>query len=251
MTERADFPPVLDTLKAEVIDHLGGSLVGLYLYGSLVVGDFDDQRSDIDLLAVTRDLLRSGNERAIEQMHHSIAQRWPEWQDRLEVGYFPSAVIGHFEGPLGDVHRISPGEPFHRTPALPHWLIDLYSVQEHGYVLYGPPVADVLPTISPARFRATIQRLVAEWRQWVLGVQEQRHQAYVRLTMFRSLYGYQYARHTSKVAAAEWFAVAFPEWSGDAEQAVQWRQRDSATIDLPGAQRTVELVHLVYDHTRD
>lgn len=251
MAERPDFPPVLNTLKAEIIKHLGESLVGLYLYGSLVVGDFDDKRSDIDLLAVTRDLLRPETERAIAQMHHSIAQRCPEWQDRLEVGYFPSAVISDFEGPFGDVHRISPGEPFHRTRALPHWLTDLYSVQEHGYVLFGPPTTDVLPPISPTRFRATIQRLVVEWRDGVVGVQEQRHQAYVRLTMFRSLYAYQYARQTSKVAAAEWFAAEFPEWSREAEQAVAWRRSDSATIDLPGAQRTEKLVNVVYDHTRN
>ncbi|MGA8247993.1 MAG: aminoglycoside adenylyltransferase domain-containing protein, partial [Nocardioides sp.] len=238
-----------DTLTKEIIDHLGGSLVGLYLYGSLVVGDFDVQRSDIDLLAVTRSLLTPETESAIAEMHHSLVQRFPEWRDRLEVGYFPTPVMRDFEEPLEDVHRISPGEPFHRTPALPHWLTDLYSVQEHGSVLYGPPVADVLPTISPSRFRAAIQRVVAEWREWVLGVQEQQHQAYVRLTMFRSLYGFRYARQTSKVAAAHWFAAEFPEWSRDADQAVEWRQRGSAIIDLPSAQRTVRLVHLVHDLT--
>lgn len=69
--------------------------------------------------------------------------------------------------------------------------------------------------------------------------------------MFRSLYAYQYARQTSKVAAAEWFAAEFPEWSRETEQAVEWRHGDSASIDLPAAQRTEELVQLVYNHTRD
>jgi predicted nucleotidyltransferase len=251
MTKPPDFPPVLNILAEEIIEHLSGSLVGLYLYGSLVVGDFDESRSDIDLLAVTRGLLSPEKERAIERMHLSILERCPEWQDRLEVGYFPSALLSHFEEPLGEVYRISPGEPFHRTPAQPHWLTDLYSVQEHGYVLYGPAIEDVLPPISPARFRATIQRLVAEWRDWVVGVEEQRHQAYVRLTMFRSLYAYDQARQTSKLTAAEWFAAEFPEWSRDAEQAVAWRKSDSTTIDLPGAQRTEALVNLVYDRTRN
>lgn len=251
MPEGRDFPRVLDTLTAEIIDHLAGSLVGLYLYGSLVAGDFDIERSDIDLLAVTRDLLRPESERTIAHMHNSLARRFPEWQDRLEVGYLPSAVIRDSEGPRGVAHRISPGEPFGRTTALPHWLIDLYSVQEHGYVLYGPPISEVLPPISSDRFRDTIQRLVAEWRDWVVGVQEQRHQAYVRLSMFRSLYSYRYARQISKVAAAEWFAGEFPEWRRDAEQAVDWRQRGSATIDLAAARRTEQLVYLVHGLTRD
>lgn len=250
MTASLDVPPVLNNLAAEIIEHLGRSLVGLYLYGSLVVGDFDASRSDIDLLAVTRGPLEPETARAIERMHHSILERFPEWQDRLDVGYFPSAVLGHFEEPLGEVYRISPGEPFHRTPAQPHWLTDLYSVQEHGHVLYGAASADVLPPISPDRFRASIQHLVANWRDWVVGVEEQRHQAYIRLTMFRSLYAYEYARQTSKVAAAKWFAAAFPEWSREAEEAVAWRQSDSTTIDLPGGQRTEALVNVVYDLTR-
>lgn len=250
MTEHPACLPVLGALTRDIIDHLGGSLVGLYLYGSLVVGDFDDRRSDIDLLAVTRGPLSSEAEHAIAEMHHSLAQGYPEWRDRLEVGYFPATILRRYEPPLGDVHRISPGEPFHRTPALPHWLTDLYSVQEHGHVLHGSPVGAVLPPISPTRFRAAIQRVVAEWREWVVGVHERRHQAYVRLTMFRSLYSYQFGRQTSKVVAAEWFAAEFPEWSRDAEQALEWRRSDSATVDLPGAQRTVELVRLVYDRTR-
>ncbi len=69
--------------------------------------------------------------------------------------------------------------------------------------------------------------------------------------MFRSLYAYEHARQTSKVAAAEWFAAEFPEWSREAEQAVAWRQSDSTTIDLPGAQRTEALVNVVYDLTRN
>lgn len=250
MMARPDFPLVLNILAAEIFEHVGESLVGLYLYGSLVVGDFDDERSDIDLLAVTRELLGPGAERSIAQMHDSIVQRFPEWQDRLEVGYFPLAVVSDFEEPLGDVHRISPGEPFHRTPALPHWLTDLYSVQEHGHAIYGPPSAEMLPPVSPSHFRATIQRLIADWREGVVGVREQRHQAYVRLTMFRSLYAFQYARQTSKIAAAQWFSAEFPEWSREAQEAVLWRQSDSTAIDLIGAKRTEDLVRFVYDRTR-
>src|SRR4051812_45976805 len=49
--------PNINTLLTELVSEmekvLGEKLVGLYLYGSLVTGDFDDDISDIDLLAVT------------------------------------------------------------------------------------------------------------------------------------------------------------------------------------------------------
>lgn len=44
---------------------------------SLAVGDFDDERSDIDLLAVTREPLDPEAAQAIAQMHDSIVLRFP------------------------------------------------------------------------------------------------------------------------------------------------------------------------------
>ena len=44
---------LLEEISSEMQSVLGGQLTGLYLYGSLVWGDFDLEISDIDLLAVT------------------------------------------------------------------------------------------------------------------------------------------------------------------------------------------------------
>jgi predicted nucleotidyltransferase len=43
---------LLGRLTDEIQHNSNDSLVGLYVYGSLVTGDFDKDRSDIDLLAV-------------------------------------------------------------------------------------------------------------------------------------------------------------------------------------------------------
>ncbi|MEC0243253.1 nucleotidyltransferase domain-containing protein [Paenibacillus dokdonensis] len=43
---------LLHSLLAQIQDVFGDKLVGVYLYGSLVWGDFDYEISDIDLLAV-------------------------------------------------------------------------------------------------------------------------------------------------------------------------------------------------------
>ena len=45
-------PDVLDAVSDAIVDTVGPTLVGLYLYGSLVSGGFDPRVSDIDLIAV-------------------------------------------------------------------------------------------------------------------------------------------------------------------------------------------------------
>ena len=52
-TSYLDMNALLDNLLFQMQQVLGANLVGLYLYGSLVTGDFNPECSDIDLLAVT------------------------------------------------------------------------------------------------------------------------------------------------------------------------------------------------------
>lgn len=83
--------PDLGSLLAELVDQiqqaLGDKLAGLYLYGSLIMGDFDPTLSDIDLLAaLTSDVEASEFDRLL-QMHDAFARRHPAWYDRIEVAY--------------------------------------------------------------------------------------------------------------------------------------------------------------------
>ncbi|NJK45711.1 MAG: nucleotidyltransferase domain-containing protein [Pleurocapsa sp. SU_196_0] len=45
---------MLDALRSGIAGVLGNNLVGVYVRGSLVTGEFDPATSDIDLLVVTR-----------------------------------------------------------------------------------------------------------------------------------------------------------------------------------------------------
>lgn len=53
--------PYVNAVLADLLDRareiLGDQFVGMYLYGSLAGGDFNPQRSDIDFVIVTHDLL--------------------------------------------------------------------------------------------------------------------------------------------------------------------------------------------------
>lgn len=242
--------PVFHRLVSGIERTLGPRLRGLYLYGSSVLGDFNPDRSDIDLLAVTDGLVQVGSS-GLLAFHDALQRAYPAWADRIEVGYFPTETLRNYKSIRGDVVRISPGEPLHRTPALPHWLTDLYAVQQHGRHLLGEPKEQHLPVISVEEFRATIQQMVADWTEEVVGVEEERHQAYVRLVMCRSIFAYANGEQASKVQAAQWVTQRFPQWKGEVDDALLWRASDSPAVNLESAERTIEMVRFVFGATRE
>ncbi len=56
---------------------LADNLIGLYLYGSSVAGDFDPGLSDLDLLAVTRADVDVRTFRRLCDMHDTLAADFP------------------------------------------------------------------------------------------------------------------------------------------------------------------------------
>ncbi|MGV9809633.1 nucleotidyltransferase domain-containing protein [Micromonospora chersina] len=77
---------VLSDLRDAWDAALPGRLLGLYLHGSLIAGDFAADRSDLDLLAVLsvdpdEDLLD-----VLAGLHAGLDRRHPRWAGRIEVG---------------------------------------------------------------------------------------------------------------------------------------------------------------------
>ena len=54
---------------------LGGILVGVFVHGSAVLGDFDPERSDVDLLAVSADPVSSAERQAVGR--ELVSLTWP------------------------------------------------------------------------------------------------------------------------------------------------------------------------------
>ncbi len=76
---------LLWSILATLQKTLAQRLVGVFLYGSYVTGDFDEQVSDLDLLAVTTTDLNEHELEALKQMHDDLVVRYPTWDDRIEV----------------------------------------------------------------------------------------------------------------------------------------------------------------------
>src|ERR1039458_7775862 len=87
---------VINAVRNGIDTTLGSSLVGLYVFGSLISGDFESDVSDMDLLAVLTDDPSDVLGYALRQMHDRLAKDHPGWKDRIEVIYVSQAGLRDF-----------------------------------------------------------------------------------------------------------------------------------------------------------
>ena len=215
---------LLDDLLARIRSILGERLAGLYLYGSLVTGDFDLEISDIDLLAVTATDIDEGEAAALKRMHDDIAAEHKEWDNRIEVQYLALEGLETFRTRTTRMGNISPGEPFHVIGAGKDWLMNWYVVREKGVALYGPPPEAIIEPIQREEFIQAVVDHAHAWRVWIKDTKGSRpYQGYAILTACRALYTYRHGEQVSKKQAAQWVAKEFPEWAGLVLNALRWR----------------------------
>ena len=135
---------LLDELTSRQREILGEKLIGIYLYGSLVTGDFDPKISDIDLLcALSSDITEQEFEK-LKMMHEDFVKIHKKWNDRIEVQYLSVEGLKTFKTQKSKMADISPGEPFHVIDAGKDWMVNWWVVQEKGLALFGPPPQTII-----------------------------------------------------------------------------------------------------------
>ncbi len=205
---------VLEILLKRMQAILGQKLIGLYLYGSAVLGDFTEGVSDLDLLAALSSDLTEAEAEAIRQMHAQLVAEQPEWDDRIEVQYTSTQALAHFKTQRHLMGNISPGEPFHIIEAGVEWLVNWYFVQTYGLVLYGAPAANIIPPLTEQDFIDAVREHILMWREYINDLSEWHgSQAYAIMTMCRGLYTVTHRAHVSKQKAADWAIGAYPQWA--------------------------------------
>ncbi|WP_175282074.1 nucleotidyltransferase domain-containing protein [Candidatus Odyssella thessalonicensis] len=75
---------ILAVLTAEISHILTDNLIGLYLTGSLSYDDFHPDKSDIDLVAITKTFPSAQHLEALKLMHREIEKENKKWSQRIE-----------------------------------------------------------------------------------------------------------------------------------------------------------------------
>ena len=206
---------VLEDLTRGLVDAHGDGLVGVWMHGSLVAGDFTPARSDLDVLVALRHPPDDTTLTAVAPAHAAVEARHPAWVGRVEVETVGMTTVESLaaggEPTGGDViMRISPGEPLHLLPATRHRVLTWATVRERGRPLIGPPAGDVLPAVPPEQLREALLAHVRDWPTWVEDMRPVGAQSYAVLSMCRAWCALVEGEQLSKKAAAERFSALRP-----------------------------------------
>ncbi len=229
LLKHPDIGVLLDLVLSRMQKILGEKLVGLYLYGSLVAGDFDYEISDIDLLAATAAGIGEAEFNALDKMHVELVRNNQSWKNRIEIQYVSRDALKTFKTRESQIANISPGEPFHFLEAGRDWLLNWYFVRENSVTLCGASPKTIIAPISKKEFIAAVREQAEEKGRNVEKAKHSRpYQAYLIMTVCRALYAVRNGEQVSKKRAALFAQKEFPEYAYLIENAFEWRAKHRA-----------------------
>ncbi|MFI0714369.1 aminoglycoside adenylyltransferase domain-containing protein [Streptomyces inhibens] len=227
---------VLPDLLHEVRSALGDRLVGMYLYGSAVSGDYDEGVSDIDLMAAVTGELSPDVLSALDAGHHRFWSGHPEFTDRIDLIYAPAAYLsGELNASATPpiLATVSPGSPLHAEPVSQEWILNRHLVHDTGVTVHGRPLECAVTAVPAETVRAAVARKVLSLRDGAAQVVHRGGDAYVVLTACRALLTLTTARHASKADAARWARERWPGFRPVIDAALEWRLGQAVRDETP------------------
>jgi hypothetical protein len=217
----------VERLLAGVGEVLGDELVGLYLHGSLGMGDFFPPSSDIDFLAATAGTVPQPAFQRLGALHAGLKADGG-WTARLEGVYLPPAALRRHDPDGGRQPTVGSDWDFGLGLPGPTWVLDRWVAREHGLVVAGPDPRELIDPIGPGELRAAVlASLLGYWAErtrdpaWL---RPRTYQAFAVLTMCRDLYALDHGVLVSKPVAAAWAGRRLGSpWAGLIERALAWR----------------------------
>lgn len=224
------YPKINNLLRILLRDYqavLGNELIAFYLHGSLALGDFDIEHSDIDYLVVTKGHLSTVGEDQLARIRL-----------RFHGSGIPLAMrMDGLRTTESAIRRYQPGRvPLQNGPMvysneLDAWgsqsVIDRYIVRNYGITLTGPSPTSLIDPISPDDLRQAVKATVNEsWASYLdensIWFCDPSFPFTVVVRLCRVLYTLERGETASKPASVRWAQEALePRWQRLIRQIMQ------------------------------
>lgn len=223
-----DVNSVLQEFVEGIQSILGNRFIGLYLYGSLAIGDFDPETSDIDFLVLTRDELPDDQVESLREMHACFNQSGSTWSNKIEAAYIPLLALRGPKSPQALYPQIERGTDIIRSPLEIGWAFQRHTLWEHGVTVSGPAIRSLIDPVDPEEMHQAAVAIVSGWQEqsrqdpsWIAWAHLRGSQAFIVLTLCRIRFSLETGSVASKSAAGRWTQVACgARWSPLIERAL-------------------------------
>ncbi|MCL2765272.1 MAG: DUF4111 domain-containing protein [Treponema sp.] len=202
------------------------NIVGIYLFGSLIYGGFDENSSDIDLIVITKTLLNKIEIKNIEILHKEIIKINNLWGNRLEVSYTPLFMFN--EKSIPNIPRPYYNGKFYEKAGYGNeWLINNYLLLNYGKTIYGKDFKEIINyNISIEEIKkCCINDFYKEWNPKINDndwLKKGQNQAYIVLNICRIIYTLLNNKIGNKTVSAKWVKEKYEIWKNLIEEAEKW-----------------------------
>ena len=215
----------IDIFKNTLLENCG-NIIGIYLFGSLAYGGFDEKSSDIDLVVITKTLLNKMELEDIKNIHGKLNEVNKKWAKRFEVSYTPVDMLS--EKTIPTVPRPYYNEIFYDEATYGNeWLINNYLLVNYGKTIYGQDFRTLI------NYCITIDDVIGAciddfYKEWVPKINDDEwlssshNQAYIVLNICRIIYTIFNLKTGNKQNSANWVKEQHGEWNNLIEEAEKW-----------------------------
>ena len=252
-TPHPDVNEILDLLLTNIKPIMQDQFIGMYLFGSLANGDFD-QHSDIDILIVTDGTISDEIFSSLKNMHIELAEVDSPWAIQQEVSYIPQNALRRFDRSNYLHPHLDRGndEILHWMAHESDWVIQRYILHERGVIITGPDLKTLIDPIPRDELRQAVVEVLPLWTNPILAdpdkIDARGYQSYCVLSLCRMLYTLQNRVILSKPAAAKWALATLDErWKPLIERAILGRQHAGLKAEIEDINETLEMMRFTLE----
>ena len=228
LTLYKDINDFLEAYSLRLIDELGERIIGIYLTGSLSYGDFNINRSDIDITNIISRKLVDDEIQLIKEFHTNLENDFPKWSQRMECTYTPIKMLAN---------TMPPAEPrpwyygnekklYEEAPYGNEWIINKYLLYKHAIPLMGTDFKNLTNKVDIKEVqKACIRDVTSEWKPKLNDdeyFKDSHRASYFVLNLCRILYTLLNKQTRTKKESSNWIKNEFNEWKYIIELVQNW-----------------------------
>jgi hypothetical protein len=238
--------PALQEFVSCLNERIPGLTKGLYVEGSIALGGFNENFSDIDFVALLSRRTSAAEFTTLCDIHKAIGREYPRW--KISGSYLQPDDRGGSESKVDAIicyeGKLTPNGKFDWN-----W-VDGWTVKNHGISVIGPEAQTLPVNVDWNRLILTMrENLNSYWVGWTtrpycLGAMMlDRGIQWAVLGVLRQFYTFRENTITTKVKAGEYALTCLPSrWHPLIREAIEIREGKQGTIYSPRLVRMTEAV---------